>query len=55
MKTKDTPVKSDGKKDPRDIGASQRHDELRSEGPLAEKDEVKQAERRLNKSIRQHL
>lgn len=55
MKTKATPVKSDGKKDTTDAGGSQRHEELRSEGPLAEKDEVKQAERRLNKSIRQHL
>ena len=54
MKTKEAPAKHVEKKD-----ANQNHmlnrGELKTDSPLSEKDEVKQAESRTSKPLRHHL
>jgi hypothetical protein len=51
MKTKTAPAKTNEKINTQNT----KHEELKTDYPLSEKDEVKQAEKRLSKSIRYHL
>jgi hypothetical protein len=51
MRTKETTVKTKDKS----VVQNTKHPQLKTEGPLSEKDEVKQAETRTNKALRRHL
>jgi hypothetical protein len=51
MKAKTAPVKVNDK----NVVPNAKHPELKTEGPLSEKDEVKQAETRTNKPLKRHL
>jgi len=55
MKTKAVAAKPDNKKEPIGKNMLRKPEELKTDSPLSEKDEVKQAEERLNKPLKKHL
>jgi len=55
MKTKEGQAKQGDKKSQSSQSNLLRHNGLKTDSPLSEKDEVKQAESRMNKPLRHHL
>jgi hypothetical protein len=55
MKTKEAQTKQGDKKDQNSQSGLLRQNDLKTDSPLSEKDEVKQAELRTNKPLRHHL
>lgn len=55
MKTKDSQAKQGDKKNQNGQSSLLRQNGLKTDSPLSEKDEVKQAESRTNKPLRHHL